>query len=82
VANLDETKTAEVVSALESAIRELTKAEKDFADQALSRPAGKSEFDFGHSCGMYQGLKLSRSILEHALEERDPKSRRLDDDQS
>lgn len=60
------------MSALERAISDLAKTESQFATEALASPADKTEFGYGFSCGMYQALKLARSILERALADSDP----------
>lgn len=72
VANIDVLKHSHVTSAIERAIDELKKHELDLAQTALARPPDKTEFGFGHVCGMFQGIQLSRSILEHCLNESDP----------
>jgi hypothetical protein len=67
------------VSALDRAIAELLKQEALHASQSLTRPAGKRAFDYGHSCGLYQGLLIARSILERCLNESDPNKTERDD---
>jgi hypothetical protein len=64
------------VSALQRAISELIATENRLASEALAKPADKSEFGYGHACGLFQGIRMSRSILECALAESDPKSER------
>jgi hypothetical protein len=65
-------KRSNVTSAIERAIDELLKHELELARTALARPSDKSEFGYGHVCGMFQALQLARSILEHCLNESDP----------
>lgn len=72
VANIDVSKRANVISVIERAIDELLKHELELARTALARPSDKSEFGYGHVCGMFQALQMARSILEHCLNESDP----------
>jgi hypothetical protein len=71
-------KRSHVSSAIERAIDELLKRELELARTALARPSDKSEFGFGHVCGMFQALQMARSILEHCLNEGDPAKDRQD----
>jgi hypothetical protein len=72
VANIDVLKRSHVTSVIERAIDELLKHELEIARDSLARPSDKSEFGYGHVCGMFQALQLARSILEHCLNEGDP----------
>ena len=75
VANIDMFERVNVVSALERAIDELSKREREIA-LALLAPADKTEFAYGHLCGLAQENRNSRSILEHCLNASDPVSER------
>jgi hypothetical protein len=66
------------VHAVERAIDELIKTETRFCIEALSTPSDKTEFGYGHACGMFQALKMARSILERCMNEDDVKARRLE----
>jgi hypothetical protein len=68
-------KRSHVTSAIERAIDELIKHELELARTALARPTDKSEFGYGHVCGMFQAFQMARSILEHCLNEGDPAER-------
>lgn len=60
------------MSALERALAELIATETRLATEALASPVDKSEYGYGHSCGMFQAIHLARSILERALADSDP----------
>ncbi len=64
--------------AVERALDELIKTEARFSVEALSTPKHKTAFGYGHACGMFQAIKLARSILERILNEDDVKQRRLE----
>ncbi len=72
VAKIDASERVDVVSPVERAIDELLKLELDLAGSALGRPTDKSEFGYGHVCGMFQAFRMARSLLEHCLNEGDP----------
>lgn len=62
------------MSAVERAIDELIQQELRLASEGLQAPADRSAFGYGHLCGLFQGLRMARSILERCVQERDPKS--------
>lgn len=64
------------VQAIERALDELIKAETRLSIEALSTPVDKTEFGFGHACGMFQGIRFARSALERVMNEDDEKQRR------
>jgi hypothetical protein len=66
------------VLAIERALDELIKAESRYSVEALSTPVDKSEFGFGQACGLFQGIRLARSILERVMNEDDEKQRRYE----
>lgn len=74
VANIDASKRVDVLSPLQRAIDELLKHELELAGTALGRPTDKTEFGYGHVCGMFQAFRTARSILEHCLNAGDPSS--------
>jgi hypothetical protein len=39
------------------------------AVEALERPSGKSEFDYGRAVGLYAGLQRAKEVLINAVAE-------------
>jgi hypothetical protein len=66
------------VQPVERALEELIKTETRFCIEALSTPGEKTEFGYGHACGMFQAIRMARSILERVLNEDDVKKRRYE----
>jgi hypothetical protein len=64
------------VRAVERALDELFKTEARFAEEALCKPLDRTAYGYGHACGMFQAIRLARSILERCVNEDDAVTRR------
>lgn len=54
---------------IEQFLAKLQEEKGKFADTTLRSPSGKSEFDFGLSCGIYRGLLTAEQWLNELLGE-------------
>jgi len=56
---------------MEELLRKLAEHRAATANDALMRPTSKSEFEFGRSCGYYQGITYAIEALESLLSDGD-----------
>lgn len=62
---------------LDAFFRRLDQEQSDYAKEALTRPRGQSEFDYGYAVGLYAGLQRARDVLENMLRDEDERTRDL-----
>ena len=58
-------------------IRRLEEEQAAFAKEALSRPSGRDDFEYGRVCGIYAGLERAREIIFNSLADKDAKQNQL-----
>ena len=52
---------------LETLLQRLETEQAAMAVEALERPSGKAEFDYGRAVGLYAGLQRAKEILEETI---------------
>jgi hypothetical protein len=56
---------------LETLLQRLETEQAAMAVEALERPSGKTEFDYGRAVGLYAGIQRAKEILINTVAEDD-----------
>ncbi len=56
-------------------IRRLKEVQAASAIESVTKPRGRDSFDYGHACGLYEGVELALGTIETLLDEMDAKER-------
>lgn len=56
-------------------IRRLKEVQAATAIESVTKVRGHEAFDYGHACGLYEGIEIALSTIEAILDEIDAKER-------
>lgn len=58
---------------VDTLLKRLETEQGELAREALSRPQGRDDFEYGRMCGLYAGLDRARTILVEMIRDQDDK---------
>lgn len=56
-------------------IQRLKEVQAATAIESVTKPRGRDAFDYGHACGLYEGIELALGTIEAILDEIDERER-------
>lgn len=58
-------------------VQKIKQRQAEFATSALTKPAERTEHEYGRVCGIYAGLEMALELYLDLLADRDQKDREL-----